>query len=201
MLFLSTSFIRTVLSTLFQASALGIRRVMSIFIRMAVHNSQVISYFDIWKHPQSMSSVYVGCSSNTVNAIKQSFQNMLSTWNIASKRAFLTFSVNSPCYADAVNTFICNHMAAISYYTASISAKKPISAYACSDYARFEQGHCTSCHSDHSSSGPCQQMGYHASPHSSHGAFYLMTLDNSKPPLFGMLLELSKPKVTMLGFF
>jgi Lipase len=115
---------------------------------------------------------------------------MFSTWNIASKETSAAFSGSSTYHADVVNSSVCNHMAVISYYTDSIMAKKPILAYACSNYTRFEQGQCTSCHRDHSSSGACQQMGYHASPDSSHGAFYLMTLDSSKPPLFGMLLEL-----------
>ncbi|UJR17675.1 hypothetical protein I4U23_004572 [Adineta vaga] len=106
------------------------------------------------------------CGSNTGEVLLQSAWSLISTFNIAN----------------AVDTFSCNHMSAVYYYTDSINTPSPAFAYSCSDYKNFEQGLCTSCGS---SPDRCQRTGYHASPSKKRGILYLMTLHGVQPPHFG----------------
>ncbi|CAF1306915.1 unnamed protein product [Rotaria sordida] len=106
------------------------------------------------------------CGSNTGAVLLQSAWSLISTFNVAN----------------AADTFACNHMSAVYYYTDSINTPSPAFAYPCSDYKSFEQGLCTSCGS---SPNQCQRIGYHASPSKALGTLYLMTLHGVKPPHLG----------------
>ena len=76
------------------------------------------------------------------------------------------------------DSVVCQHMAAVHFYTDSIEEQDCLyHGYQCNSYSDFENGNCVSC-----SAKGCNRMGHWASPSKDLGSLYFSTQDADKYP-------------------